>query len=164
MFGRDPDRDTGGVFISYRRQDEPGFTGRLYDRLAARFGRDAVFMDVDSIDLGVDFTQVIDESLARCAAIIVVIGKDWVGVTDAQGRRRLDNPDDYVRLEIESALQRGIRVIPVLVEGASIPDRSELPPSLASLTRRNGLTVSHARFGADMDRLLDTLSRISQSR
>lgn len=149
-----------GVFISYRRQDEPNFAGRLYDRLVGRFGRSSVFMDVDSIELGLDFTQVIDRFLAQCQVVVVVIGRNWLDVQDARGRRRLDDPNDFVRLEIESALRREVRVIPILVEGAQVPDATALPPTLEPLARRNGVEMSHARFGSDTDRLIDTLDRI----
>jgi hypothetical protein len=149
-----------GIFISYRRQDEPNFAGRLYDRLATHFGRDRVFIDVDTIDLGVDFADVIDQSLSRCPIMIVVIGKRWIDVTDEDGEPRLDNPDDYVRLEIEKALRSRTRVIPVLVEGAPVPKGSQLPESLASLARRNGIAMSHDSFGSDADRLIATLDRV----
>lgn len=150
-----------GLFISYRRQDEPNFAGRLYDRLVLRFGADRLFLDVDSIELGVDFGEVIDRSLGRCKVMLVIIGRDWLEAADQDGQPRLSHPDDYVRLEIESALGRsGVRVIPVLVEGASLPRSTELPPSLASLSRRNGIDMSHARFAADADRLIRTLERI----
>ena len=152
--------DASGIFISYRRQDEPNFAGRLYDRLAARYGRETVFMDVDTIDLGVDFAEVIDQSLARCQVMIVVIGREWLGVVDEDGERRLDNPDDYVRLEIEKALHSSTRVIPVLVEGATTPKSTQLPPPLASLSRRNGIAMAHASFTSDASRLIETLDRI----
>ena len=149
-----------GIFISYRRQDEPNFAGRLYDRLATHFGRDRVFIDVDTIDLGVDFAEVIAQSLSRCPIMIVVIGKRWIDVADEDGEPRLNNPDDYVRLEIEKALRSRTRVIPVLVEGAPAPKGSQLPTSLASLARRNGITMSHDSFGSDADRLIATLDRV----
>jgi hypothetical protein len=151
---------SAGIFISYRRQDEPNFAGRLYDRLATHFGRDRVFIDVDTIDLGVDFAEVIDQSLSRCPIMIVVIGKRWIDVADDDGEPRLDNPDDYVRLEIEKALRSRTRVIPVLVEGAPAPKGSQLPASLASLARRNGIAMAHDSFGSDADRLIATLDRV----
>jgi TIR domain len=154
------DGTSSGIFISYRRQDEPNFAGRLYDRLAGQFGREAVFMDVDTIDLGVDFAEVIDQSLARCRVMIVVIGRKWLGVLDEDGDRRLDSPDDYVRLEIEKGLHSDTRVIPVLVEGATTPKSTQLPPSLASLARRNGIAMAHASFTSDASRLIATLDRI----
>jgi hypothetical protein len=149
-----------GIFVSYRRQDEPNFAGRLYDRLVTRFGRSNVFIDVDTIELGLDFAEVIDESLLRCKAMIVIIGKNWLSATDEEGDLRLNNPDDYVRLEIERALSSKTRVIPVLVEGAAVPKSSQLPKPLHSLGRRNGIAMSHASFGSDADRLIETLDRI----
>ena len=150
-------RATSGVFLSYRRQSDAHFAGRLYDRLSDTA---EVFMDVDSIDLGVDFVQKIEEHLAGCGVVLVVIGQDWVSATDPRGRRRLDDPNDFVRLEVEAALRSNARVIPVLVEGATMPDPDDLPPSMAALVRRNGLVVSHARFSADVARLVGALHQI----
>ena len=155
-----PPAARSGIFISYRRQDEPNFAGRLYDRLAGHFGRDTVFMDVDTIDLGLDFAEVIDQSLAGCRVMIVVIGKRWLTVVDEEGEPRLHNPDDYVRLEVERALQSEIRVIPVLVEGAASPKAAQLPAALGSLARRNAIAMSHESFTSDSGRLIATLHRI----
>jgi hypothetical protein len=124
---------SGRVFISYRRQESSGLAGRLYDRLAARFGNDQVFMDVDTIALGVDFAEVIAQAVSTCQVLLAVIGPRWLTVTDEDGRRRLDDPDDLVRLEIAAALERDIRVIPILVEGAAMPRRQQLPEALAGL-------------------------------
>ena len=129
----------GRVFISYRRQESSGLAGRLYDRLAARFGDDQVFMDVDTIALGVDFAEVITQAVSTCEVLLAVIGPRWLTATDEDGRRRLDDPDDLVRLEIAAALERDIRVIPILVEGAVMPRRQQLPEALAGLARRNAL-------------------------
>jgi hypothetical protein len=153
-----------GIFISYRRQDEPNFAGRLYDTLVAHFGKNKVFIDIDTIDLGLDFAAVIDRYLAECKALIVVIGKNWLHIADADGVPRLSDPDDFVRLEIETALARQIRVIPILVEGAAIPRTSELPKGMASLARRNSITMSHASFSSDADRLIQTLERVLQAK
>jgi hypothetical protein len=146
--------DQTGVFISYRRKDDPGFTGRLYDHLVAKFGRQNVFMDVSTIEPGSDFAESINRSLSRCAALIAVIGEHWLGMTDERGIARLNNPSDYVRMEIETALRRGIRVIPVLVENATVPVGDELPESMARLARRHGISMSHANFAADVERLI----------
>jgi hypothetical protein len=159
----DDDDGLPGVFISYRRTDEPNFAGRLGDRLTQHFGASRVFMDVDSIELGLDFAEAINDYLADCQALIAVIGKAWIDAADPQGRRRLENPNDYVRLEIESALERRIRVIPVVVEGAPMPHAEELPPSIASLARRNGIEMSHASFGSDTAKLIATLDRIMKA-
>src|SRR5215218_10065225 len=121
----------GRVFIRYRRQESSGMAGRLYERLAARLGEDQVFMDVDTIALGVDFAEVITQAVSTCQVLLAVIGPRWLTATDQEGRRRLDDPDDVVRLEIVAALERDIRVIPILVEGAVMPRRQELPDTLA---------------------------------
>jgi DivIVA domain-containing protein len=147
-----------GVFISYRRDDERSFAGRLYDRLSSHFPHDQIFMDVDSLELGFDFEEAIDRWLARCSVMLVVIGEKWLNCAGSDGQRRLENPDDFVRLEVEAALAReGVRVIPVLVDGASAPSSLNLPDSMASLGRRNGINMSHEGFGADFGRLLKTL-------
>ena len=117
-------------------------------------------MDVDSIDLGLDFVDVLEGALNQCVALVAIIGKTWLTDADADGNRRLDNPDDFVRLEIETALRRNIRVIPILVDGASMPGSADLPPSLAALARRNGREMSHARFGSDCLELISVLERV----
>jgi TIR domain len=154
---------SGRVFISYRRQESSGLAGRLYDRLAARFGDDQVFMDVDTIALGVDFAEVISQAVSTCEVLLAVIGPRWLTVTDEDGRRRLDDPDDFVRLEIAAALERDIRVIPILVEGAVMPRRQQLPEALAGLARRNALSLRHESFGSDADRLLTAIEPILRS-
>ena len=111
----------GGVFISYRREDSAGFAGRIYDRLTRRLDPKSVFLDVDNIQPGLDFFEVLSEKLRLCNVLIAVIGRNWNSIADRDNRRRLDDPDDFVRIEIEAALERGIRVIPVLVDGATMP-------------------------------------------
>ena len=111
----------GGVFISYRREDSAGFAGRIYDRLTRRLDQKSVFLDVDNIQPGLDFFEVLSEKLRLCNVLIAVIGRNWNSIADRDNRRRLDDPDDFVRIEIEAALERGIRVIPVLVDGATMP-------------------------------------------
>ena len=113
----------GGIFVSYRRQESSHLAGRLYDRLADRFGEGQVFIDVDAIEPGVDFAEEICRAVAACKVLLAIIGPTWLTATDERGRRRLDDPDDIVRLEIEAALARGVRVIPILVEGAVMPGR-----------------------------------------
>lgn len=142
------------IFISYRRQDSADATGRIYDRLVQRFDRKQVFKDVDSIPLGVDFRTHLDNVVGRCRMLLVVIGPSWLASTGPNGRR-LDDDDDFVRIEIEAALARDIPVIPVLVGGASLPAKGELPPSLGPLTYRNGILVRpDPDFHRDMDRLI----------
>src|SRR6516165_3873100 len=123
----------GGVFVSYRRQEGSHLAGRLYDRLADRFGEDQVFIDVDTIEPGVDFANEIFRAVEACKVLLAVIGPTWLTEADKRGRRRLDDPDDIVRLEIEAALAHDVRVIPILVEGAVMPGRQDLPESLAGL-------------------------------
>ena len=150
----------GGVFISYRRQESSGMAGRLYDRLVARFGDDQVFMDVDTIALGVDFTEVIAQAVSNCTVLLAVIGPGWLTATDDEGQRRLEDPDDIVRVEIQAALERDIRVIPILVEGAVMPRRQQLPEELAGLALRNAHSLRHESFRPDADRLLAAIEPI----
>jgi formylglycine-generating enzyme required for sulfatase activity len=141
------------IFISYRRQDSAGVAGRIYDRLRAHFGNDAVFMDIDSIPFGVDFREHIDAAVGQCDVVLAVIGTKWAGETDAH--RRLDESGDFVRLELESALYRNLPVIPVLIDRASMPREAELPPSLAKLAFRNAIDVDQGRdFHPHVDRLI----------
>jgi hypothetical protein len=147
----------GRIFISYRREETAYPAGWLYDRLAERFGPGQVFKDVDSIQLGDDFVQVITGAVGSCDVVLALIGSHWLSATDQHGRRRLDDPDDFVRLEIEAALSRGVRVIPILVDGARMPTAEQLPDSLAKLVRRQALELSPARFDSDLGRLLKVL-------
>ena len=121
------------ILISYRREDSADVTGRIYDRLIQQFGRESVFKDVDSIPLGVDFRIYLDEQVAKCEVFLAVIGRDWMKNLGSTGKTRLDDPRDFVRIEIESALKRQIPVIPVLVSGATIPLAERLPASLQDL-------------------------------
>jgi TIR domain/Polyketide cyclase / dehydrase and lipid transport len=151
-------RQMSGIFISYRRSDEPGYAGRIADRLTAEFGK-SVFMDVESLEPGVDFVDRIEEAIGSVDILIVVIGREWDS-EDQSGRRRLDDPNDFVRLEIGSALRRDIRVIPVLVRGAEMPNYDELPEELRFLTRKNALRLSDTEWRAGMDRLVGVVGRI----
>jgi formylglycine-generating enzyme required for sulfatase activity len=143
------------IFISYRRVDSSDVTGRIYDRLVTAFDRNSVFKDVDSIPFGVDFREHLDGAVSQCQVCLVVVGRTWLEAKDEAGRRRLDSTQDFVRIEIESALKRKIPVIPVLVGGASMPGPEQLPPSLEPLAYRNGAQVrSDPDFHRDMDRLI----------
>jgi hypothetical protein len=146
-----------GIFINYRRADDPGTAGRLFDRLSEVFSRDALFIDVDDVPAGEDFVRVLDEKVARCDVVLVVIGRGWLHARDAAGRERLADQDDFVRIEIEAALRHGKRVIPVLVNGAQMPRPEQLPEALQPLTRRNAVRISHERFAADVQGLVKTL-------
>ncbi|HEY7556557.1 MAG TPA: toll/interleukin-1 receptor domain-containing protein [Candidatus Binatia bacterium] len=148
-----------GIFISYRRDDTAPYAGRLYDRLNKEFDDDHVFMDIDAIDPGEDFVEVINQKLDACSAVIALIGKAWLSAADETGGRRLDNPDDYVRRELAAALARKVRVIPVLVGGAGMPRSDKLPDELMPLSRRNAIEISDTRFHSDVDRLVQALRK-----
>ena len=147
----------GRIFISYRREETAFPAGWLYDRLAERFTDGQVFKDVDSIELGDDFPEVIANAVGSCDVLLALIGDRWLTISDEHGQRRLDKPDDFVRLEIEAALQRGVLLIPILVDGATMPRVDELPPSLARIARRQALELSPSRFDFDTSRLLRVL-------
>src|SRR5208282_6041829 len=153
----------GQIFISYRREDASYPAGRLYDNLHSRFPENEIFMDVDSIKPGIDFVETIEERVSSCDVLVAVIGKRWLSAADEEGRRRLDNPEDFVRVEVGTALKRGVRVIPVLVEGALMPPASQLPEGLKPLARRNALNVSHDRFRADSERLIDSVGEVLEA-
>ena len=140
------------IFLSYRRQDSAGVAGRISDRLRSHFGDDSVFMDVDSIPFGEDFRIHIDSAVGQCELVLAIIGTKWVG--DADAHRRIDDPRDIVRIEIESALKRGIPVIPILIDRARMQGEAELPPCLTALAYRNAADVDQGRdFHPHVDRL-----------
>jgi hypothetical protein len=148
------------IFISYRREDTPDAAGRIYDRLLRDFSSEYVFKDVDSIPYGLDFPNYLAGVIEQCAVCLVIIGRSWLSVTNEQGMRRLDSPDDFVRIEVESALKRDIPVIPLLVQNAQMPKASELPESLSGLCRRNGTPIQgDPNFHSDMDRLINRLKK-----
>ena len=148
----------GSVFISYRRTDSSDVTGRIYDRLVASHGKTHVFKDVDSIPLGTDFRRHVADLIEESDCVLAVIGRQWLDVADSAGRRRLDDPTDLVRIEIEAALARGVPVIPLLVQGASMPEPHALPEALRPLAFRNGMAVRAAPdFHRDLDRLDEQL-------
>lgn len=149
-----------GIFISYRRDDSAGYAGRLYDRLVAHFGAERVFMDVEGIEPGLDFVEAIEQAVGSCRVLIAVIGDEWTTATDASGRRRLDDPNDFIRLETGSALQRGIRVVPVLVGDAVMPHANDLPEVLKPLTRRQAIEINHKQWEASTGELIRTLESI----
>ena len=149
------------VFISYRREDSSGQAGRLYDALSKQLGPENVFMDVDTIDIGVEFKEAIESAVGSCDVLFAMIGPRWLTVVDSSGERRLEREDDFVRLEIETALMRNIRVVPALVGGALMPEPEDLPESLAPLARRNALEMADGpRWGYDVSRLVNLLDRI----
>ena len=150
----------GGIFVSYRRHESKDFAGRLYDRLADGFGEGQVFIDVDTIEPGVDFAEAISRAVAVCQVLLAIIGPGWLTAADEQGRRRLDDRDDIVRLEIEAALARDVRVIPILVGDAAMPGRRDLPEGLAGLARRNAFLIRYESFRPDAERLVAWIERI----
>jgi hypothetical protein len=154
--------DAGGfvlrsIFVNYRRNDSEGEAGRLFDELAKHFGEHAVFMDVAAIEPGQDFRKAIDQSVADCCAFLAVIGPQWLGSQDASGGRRLSDPGDFVRIELDSALRSGTPVIPVLVRGSKMPRADELPDDLKDLAYRNAVELTHARWKSDIQVLLKAL-------
>ncbi len=150
---------TGQIFISYRRNETAYPAAWLYKQLAKHYGAVRVFKDVDSIPLGDDFAEVITREVGSCDVLLALIGNQWLTTTDEHGRRRLDDPHDFVRLEIEAALARNIRVIPILVDKSKMPRAEELPDSLDGLARRQALELSSVRFEFDIARLLKVLDK-----
>src|SRR5215470_857288 len=152
---------TPRIFICYRREDGKHPAGRLCDRLVAQFGAPNVFMDIDSIRPGDDFQDVIEKTVSTCSILFAVIGRRWVG--DSQTESRLNNPNDWVRLEIEAALKRNIRVVPILVDSADLPEPAKLPDSLLPLTRRQAYELRDNTFRADADRLVEIINDLHKS-
>jgi len=146
-------KQSGKLFISYRRGDARGIAGRLSDTLSTFFGDDRVFRDIESIEGGADFGNVIEESLQTADAVIVLIGPDWLTIKDEKGQRRIDDPEDWVAQEIAAAMQLKKPVFPVLVENASMPRAEELPDKLKPLTRYNAISISDDRWKTDVERL-----------
>src|SRR4051812_16693771 len=148
----------GKIFINYRREDSRADAGRLYDRLHALYP-DRVFRDVGALEPGIEWREAIDKGLSNADACIVVIGKNWLTMTDAAGKRRLDDPKDTVRQELQTALSSGMRVFPLLVGGAKMPPEEELPGELQALARRNALEVSEQDWNEDFEKLVTALER-----
>jgi hypothetical protein len=145
------------IFISYRRDDAQGEAGRLSDSLGKAFGESSIFLDVEGIQPGHDFRQVLEARIATCTVLLALIGPDWLQSTDASGQRRLDDPHDFVRLEIATALRRGIPVVPVLVRQARMVSSEALPADLSALAFRQAVELSHSRWDADVAGLVRSL-------
>ena len=137
------------IFISYRRSNTAGHAGRLYDYLKNYFGVERVFLDVDTIEAGTDFEKKINAELDQSRVVLVLIGKAWLDSKDAMGNRRLDDPQDYVRMEVEAALRKNVTVIPVLLQGAEIPSGRALPEALYDLSRRNATRLDDDQWNSD---------------
>ena len=152
------------IFISYRREDTSGYAGRLYDQVSAHFGKEHVFMDVAGIEPGSDFVDTIEKKVGTCDALIALIGKNWLTLKDEQNRVRLGGQGDFVTVEVAAALKRDVRVIPVLVGGAKMPLRQELPDSLQLLSRHQALEISDVHFARDVSDLIEALKRPAGAR
>ena len=164
-----PGSSPPGIFLSYRRQETAPYARILKEKLSGHFPAAQVFMDLDSIEAGVDFAEVIGQAVRSCAVLVALIGPQWATLTDEprsalftaeQGRRRLDNPHDYVRFELQTALERDMRVIPLLVDGAKPPRPEQLPEPLRKLARLNALELNLDRYAYDVKRLLDVIQRV----
>jgi formylglycine-generating enzyme required for sulfatase activity len=150
------------IFISYRRKEGSKDAMALFERLARHFGADAVFMDVDGIPLGVDFQEVLDRTLDTCSVMLLLMGPDWAEAKDESGERRLDDPNDLVRVEVATALRRNIPLIPVFVDGARMPRGNRLPEDLAALPRRQGMRLDHDNWRVQTGGLIQELERCLQ--
>lgn len=147
-----------GVFVSYRRDDAAHITGRIHDALVARLGPQRVFMDVDSVAPGEDFVKKIRDTIDASEVFLVVIGPGWLNARTADGRRRIDLPGDFVRIELSAALTRGVKIIPVLVDGAQMPRQEDLPEDVAQMVRHNAVFLGHATFRRDMEALAASIA------
>jgi hypothetical protein len=150
------------IFLNYRREDTRGYAGRLYDRLSSHFSEEQIFRDIDAIPAGLDYLDYVERVVGQCDMMLVLIGETWISIKDAQGRRRLDNPRDLVRLEIAAALERNIPVIPVLIQGASMPVEEDLPGQIQGLARRNALEMSDSHWNYDWERLTRALDQLAE--
>ncbi|MBK9655312.1 MAG: toll/interleukin-1 receptor domain-containing protein [Rhodanobacteraceae bacterium] len=149
-----------GIFISYRRSDSAGHTGRLADDLGNHLDHQALFRDIEAIEAGVDFVHALEKAVSACTVMLVIIGPNWASAATADGQKRLFQSGDFVRMEIEAALGRDIRVIPVLVGDAQMPGPADIPDSMAALLRRNAYSISDRRWQYDVTQLVDILVKI----
>jgi hypothetical protein len=154
--------DTARLFLCYRREDTQDAAGRLHDRLIGAYGSGRVFMDIDSVPLGADFVEHVTTQIARCSAVVVMIGKRWLTIKDRK-RRRLDYEDDLVRAEVRAALQKSIPVIPIVVQNASMPRADDLPEDIRPLARRNGIQLRPDHWKEGVDRLLKELDKVMKA-
>lgn len=148
------------VFVNYRRGDTRHVAGRLRDLIVTRFGEDSVFVDVESIEPGLDYVTAIDTAVGSCQVMLVLIGDRWLEASNDRGLRRIDDPNDRLRLEIEAGLRHQTRVIPVLVDSASMPKSKDLPTPLAALARHQATRLRHESFRNDADHLLEVVERV----
>jgi hypothetical protein len=157
--GGRPASSRAGIFISYRRRETAGYAGRLYDALVEHFGAERVFMDI-TMEPGVDFAATIQAAVGSCGALVALIGEEWLTVVDAQGHRRIDDPADVHRMELQAALDRGVRLIPALVQDAEMPTAAQLPEALRPLVGRQAVELSDQRWDYDVGRLVSVLERV----
>ncbi|MGB9369162.1 MAG: caspase family protein [Xanthobacteraceae bacterium] len=150
--------NVGKIFVSYRRTDSPGTAGRIYDRLQRQIPKSRIFMDVDAIEPGMDFVAYLHDQIASCEIFLCIIGPQWLGARGEDGQRRLDSPNDFVRIEINAALRRQVPLIPVLVDGATMPRARDLPPDIRDLIRFQALSIRNETFAQDMQRLAGALT------
>ena len=155
-----PNSSWQGIFLSYRREDAAPYARLLQVELRERIPDARVFVDLDSIEAGLDFAELIEQAVSSCAVLVALIGREWATLADEEGNRRLDNPDDFVRFEVRTALERGVRVIPVLVDGAKPLRGQQLPADLHKLARLNAFELSYGRYQYDANRLLDLIERV----
>lgn len=151
------------IFLSYRRDDSAGFAGRLADALEAEFGTGSVFRDVDDIRPGEDFIHAIESHLRQMSAVLVMIGPHWLA-TGADSLRRLDDPSDFVRQEIQAALASSKPIIPLLVGGARMPSKADLSDAIAGLARRQAVVLSDSNWRGDVERLVASLRPLLQDK
>jgi hypothetical protein len=148
------------IFISYRRKESADFVGRLFDRLSGYFGPDSIAMDVDTLISGMDYREEISKIISKCQVFLAVIGPQWTSLTDDAGQRRLDNPDDQLRIEVATAIQRGTTVIPILIHGAQMPGPEELPADIRSLAKAEPIEIqSGLPFNTDVQKFIDRLEQ-----
>ena len=152
------------IFVSYRRKDSSHFTGRLCDRLIGKFGEGQVFFDTDAIEPGAGFPQAITDAVASCKVLLAIIGPDWLTATDELGRRRIEDANNYVRREIEDALDRNVPIIPILMDDTAMPRGQDLPGSLAGLVTLQASIIRSESFPNDTDRLVAKLQSIILNR
>ena len=150
----------GKIFISYRREDTSGESGRLKDHLEREFGKGSIFYDVETLEAGLNFDQSISLALSESQVLLAMIGPHWLKVKDSEGNARIQGVEDWVRKEISLALQRDIRVIPILVNGAQMPKREDLPDELKELAFRNAKEISSSRWAYDVDELAKVLRKL----
>lgn len=152
--------ENGKIFISYRREDTSGESGRLKDHLEREFGKGSIFYDVETLEAGLNFDQSISLALSESQVLLAMIGPHWLKVKDSEGNARIQGVEDWVRKEISLALQRDIRVIPILVNGAQMPKREDLPDELKELAFRNAKEISSSRWAYDVDELAKVLRKL----